>query len=472
MKKLTCIILATLIMISTFFQLLPTDQIANADEKDHRSTNVLRIYNWEDYMDETVLDDFKAYYFEKYGIELEIIYETFDTNETMLTKIEKAHEDYDLACPSDYIIERMVKQGLTIPMDKNIVGENYKNNISEFISNQFAAITGNTEDTIHSIGYMWGTMGIMYNKNEVTMEELQQQGWGILWNPKFSNKIFMKDSIRDSVAITNIYVYTDEYKALKQQFDNGEIAQPEYTAKITEIFNRTDDDTIAKIEGALTEQKVIVNAMYDVDNDKNAMVNGAAYLDVCWSGDAVWAIIEAAEANNGVELGYYIPPYGTNIWFDGWVIPKYAKNTQAANEFVSYLLREDVSTKIMDYIGYTSVATGDAVLDFAKDFAFDYDVANDVSYFFEGATDTIVNEAMYPSKSTIYSSSVMKDYGENADNISAMWTRIKGNSLTLFAKIVLITVAILSIALIIFKSMKKHKKKIVNTHKVRDYTPE
>ncbi|MEG1520605.1 MAG: ABC transporter substrate-binding protein, partial [Clostridia bacterium] len=270
-------------------------------------------------MEPQVLEDFKAYYKEKYGIELEIIYETFDTNETMLTKVEKAHEDYDLVCPSDYIIEKMVDNGLVIPMDMDIVGTPYNNSVSQYFRDQYAAASGNNESTLYSIGYMWGTMGIIYNKEHVSIEELQEQGWGILWNEKFKGKIFMKDSLRESICVGNIYVYEDEYKALKKQFDSGELALKDYTASIQALFNRTDADTIAKIEEALIGQKNIVDAMYDVDNDKNAMVNGSAYLDVAWSGDATWAQIEASEANNGVELGYYVPDYASNIWFDGWV---------------------------------------------------------------------------------------------------------------------------------------------------------
>ncbi len=281
-----------------------------------RST-VLRIYNWEDYIDPAVLDDFIDYYYDKYGIKLTISYETFDTNETMYTKIEKAHEDYDLCAPSEYIIEKMKNEGLILQMDETIVGEVYKTYVPEYIRDQFAIVTGNTDTEIYAVGYMWGTLGIIYNKDEVPLEELEEKGWGILWDEKYSGKIFMKDSIRDSYAVGNLYVYRDTYLSLRESYENGELSRSEYQEKLQELFNRTDDETVSLIEEALILQKETVDAMYDVDNDKNAMVNGTAYLDVAWSGDARWAIIESNEANNGVNLGYYIPKEGTKVSLGG-----------------------------------------------------------------------------------------------------------------------------------------------------------
>ncbi|MBR2160181.1 MAG: extracellular solute-binding protein, partial [Clostridia bacterium] len=332
MKKLIALLLAVLIVLPTAFLFTGCD--------DNRE-NVLRIYNWEDYIDPQVLDDFVDYYYDKYGVLLEIQYETFDTNETMYTKIEKAHEDYDLCCPSEYMIEKMKKQGLILKMDQNIVGQAYNQNVPNYIKEQFAIVSGNTETDIYSVGYMWGTLGIIYNEDKVAIEDLENQGWGILWNEKYAGKIFMKDSIRDSYAVGNMYVYQDEYLSLRKQYENGVLSKEEYSAKLLELFNRTDEETVAKVEEALRYQKEVVDAMYDVDNDKNAMVNGTAYLDVAWSGDAAWAVQESIDTDNGVNLNFFIPYEGTNVWFDGWVIPKYAKNVKAANEFVAYLLRPD-----------------------------------------------------------------------------------------------------------------------------------
>lgn len=419
LSKILAIILCLVLVLSAF-----------SGCKDDRST-VLRIYNWEDYIDPEVLDDFVEYYYDKYGIWLTISYETFDTNETMYTKIEKAHEDYDLCAPSEYMIEKMKNEGLIQQMDEEIVGEVYKKYVPKYIRDQFAIVTGNTDTELYAVGYMWGTLGIIYNKDKVPLEELEEKGWGILWDEKYSGKIFMKDSIRDSYAVGNLYVFKEQYFALRDQYDNGELTISEYQAKIQELFNRTDEETVALIEEALISQKETVDAMYDVDNDKNAMVNGTAYLDVAWSGDARWAIVESNETNNGVNLGYYIPREGTNVWFDGWIIPKYAKNVQAANEFAAFLMLPENSIRIMDYIGYPSCVGGDEVYEYAKEQAFETDTEElDVSYFFEGKEPAVVTDTMYPDLSQITSAAVMQDFGEANSSINEMWARVKGNTLT------------------------------------------
>lgn len=427
--------------------------------KNDRSTT-LRIYNWEDYIDPDVLDDFVEYYYDKYGIELTILYETFDTPETMYTKIEKAHEDYDICAPSEYMIQKMKNEGLILQMDENIVGEIYKEYVPEYIRNQFAIVTGNTDTELYAVGYMWGTLGIIYNKDKVSIEDLDEKGWGILWDEKYSGKIFMKDSIRDSYAVGNLYVYRDTYLDLREKYENGELSYSEYHDTIQEIFNRTDDETVSKIEEALTSQKETVDAMYDVDNDKNAMVNGTAYLDVAWSGDARWAIIEANEADNGVNLGYYIPKEGTNVWFDGWIIPKYAKNVQAANEFAAFLMLPENAIRIMDYIGYPSCAGGDEVYEYAQEQAFDTDTKElDVSYFFEGKEPAVVTDTMYPDISQITSAAVMQDFGDANTVINEMWARVKGNTLTPIIIIVDSLVAAALLFMIIKKIARFAKKK-------------
>ncbi|MBR2069855.1 MAG: extracellular solute-binding protein, partial [Clostridia bacterium] len=356
-------------------------------------------------------------------------------------------------CPSEYMIEKMKKQGLILKMDQNIVGQAYNQNVPNYIKEQFAIVSGNTETDIYSVGYMWGTLGIIYNEDKVAIEDLENQGWGILWNEKYAGKIFMKDSIRDSYAVGNMYVYQDEYLSLRKQYENGVLSKEEYSAKLLELFNRTDEETVAKVEEALRYQKEVVDAMYDVDNDKNAMVNGTAYLDVAWSGDAAWAVQESIDTDNGVNLNFFIPYEGTNVWFDGWVIPKYAKNVKAANEFVAYLLRPDVSITIMDYIGYPSVVSGDEVYDYAIETAFDFDVERDASYFFEGKEPAVISHMKYPDISQVSSAAVMRDFGDANSRINDMWATVKGNTLT---PIIIIVDSLVGIALI-FMLYKKIK---------------
>lgn len=463
MKKIISFVLV-LIICFTLFAACGNKATDNEEE-------TLRIYNWEDYMEMEVLDDFKAYYDAKYNTDLKIKYETFDTNETMLTKIEKAHESYDLACPSEYIIERMVQKDLVIPLDNSIVAEIYNKNVPNYIRDKYSRVIGNTEDTLYSIGYMWGTLGILYNKNEIPQNELEEKGWGILWDTKYSGKIFMKDSIRDTVAVANLYTHEKEYNSLKQQYLNNELSEKEYSTKIESLFNDTSDETCQLVEKALKEQKKSCDIMYDVDNDKNAMVNGTSYLDVAWSGDAVWAIIEAEEANNDVHLGYYIPSSGTNVWFDGWVIPKYAKNTRAANEFIAFSLDPQESIKIMDYIGYTSVVGTPEILEYSKEMAFEEDQNANISYFFEGADSVTLNSTMYPNYETIISASIMRDYGKDSAKMSELWMRVKGNSVSPIIIVLIASILIALIVIAIYRIIIKRKKTQKQQHKRNTYTP-
>ncbi len=462
MKKIVILVLVLCLTLSLF----------TGCGSEDRST-VLKVYNWADYIDEGLIEEFEAYYFEKYGVELTVQYDTFDTNEIMYNKIAQAKEDYDVVCPSEYMIERMVKGGLALPIEAEVV-EIYNNAVPDFITENFSEMAEKDGNT-YAVGYMWGTMGIMYNVNEVSKEDLENLGWGVLWSEKYANKIFMKDSIRDSFAIGNLYAFEKQYKDIKADLEAGKITVEEYQAEFAEIFNDTSLGAISAVENVLTNQKKTVNAMYDVDNDKNSMVNGTAYLDVCWSGDAMWAIWEAEVAGNGVELGYYIPESGTNIWFDGWLIPKYAGNTQAANEWIAFMLAEENAIANVDYIGYTSVVSGNGDLfEYVGDYAFETDEPCDASYFFgEDGKGAVLNSTMYPDASVVLSAGVMRDFGEAEGNITEMWTRLKGNEMSFGVVAVIGGAVVVFAVLVIMKMKKKSKKKSKAKSKRRSgYTPE
>ena len=147
-------------------------------------SNILKIYNWADYIDEELLGEFEDWYFEQTGEKVEIIYQTFDINETMLSKIELGHEDYDLVCPSDYIIERMLKNDLLLPIDKDFGDTpNYIEKVSPYIIEKFNQIEGNGKNANdYSVGYMWGTVGLIYNPKYV--DRSLTYSWDVLTNPE------------------------------------------------------------------------------------------------------------------------------------------------------------------------------------------------------------------------------------------------------------------------------------------------
>ena len=159
----------------------------------------LKVLNWADYIDEDVKDGFEQWYFAQTGEKVELVYETFDINETALTKIEVGHEDYDVFCPSEYIIERMLKKDLLIPIQKELIADSiwYFDNISPYVTDKFQQMASTPDVRVkdYTVGYMWGTTGFIFNPQFVNREDLES--WGAILNPKFENRILMKDAFRD-----------------------------------------------------------------------------------------------------------------------------------------------------------------------------------------------------------------------------------------------------------------------------------
>ena len=322
MKKLLILLAAALIFFGC------------SEDRNH----YLKVYNWADYIDEELLDEFERWYFEQTGEKVEIIYQTFDINETMLSKIELGHEDYDVVCPSDYIIERMLRNDLLLPIDKDF-GQtpNYIDNIAPYIVEQFNKIEGNGKNANdYAVGYMWGTVGMIYNPKYVSDDDTRS--WDALKNPAYQGKLLMKDAFRD--------VYTALLVALNRDaIDSGE-------KDINTLTFDTSAESIALVENYLNSFKESV-AGWEADFGKEQMTKELAWLNLSWSGDAQWAIDEAAEM--GVELKYTIPQEGSVVWFDGWVIPKYAQNIKAASYFINFMCMPENALRNMDKIGRAHV---------------------------------------------------------------------------------------------------------------------
>lgn len=270
-----------------------------------QSKPTLKVYNWGDYIDESIFKDFE----EEYGIR--IIYDTFATNEDMYIKIKAGGSDYDVAFPSDYMIERMISEDLLYEINYNNI-PNYKYIGDEFKNFSYDPTNG------YSVPYMWGTVGIIYN---TTMVDDTVDSWDILWNEKYAKQILMLDSQRDSIGIT-----------LK---------------KLGYSLNTKNVDELEAAKDALIEQKPLVLA-YVGDEVKDKMIAGEAALAVVWSGDAVYMNWE------NPDLEYAIPKEGSNLWFDAMVIPKTSKNKENAELFINFMSRTDIAFKNADYIGYST----------------------------------------------------------------------------------------------------------------------
>lgn len=419
MKKILYIIAAILLLTGC------------SEDREH----ILKVYNWADYIDEELIDEFEVWYEEQTGEPVEIIYQTFDINETMLSKIELGHEDYDVVCPSDYIIERMLANDLLLPLERDF-GEtpDYIGNVAPYIVEKFNQIEGNGKNANdYSVGYMWGTVGLIYNPKYISDSEVKD--WDVLKNPAYAGKVLMKDAFRD--------VYTALLIALnKEAIDAGE-------KDIRTLPFDTSEESIKLVEDYLNSFKESVCG-WEADFGKEQMTKELAWINLSWSGDAQWAIDEAEDI--GMELRYAIPQTGSAVWFDGWVIPKYAKNIKAARYFINFMCKPENALRNMDMTGYVSAIGGDEILQSMTD-PEEFDPI-DVSYFFGPQADSVcINQVMYPEKNIIERCAMMHDRG--TEELLKMWSRVKGDSASAWTYILICLVFAGLIAAVIMKYTKK-----------------
>ena len=315
--------------------------------------DTLVIYNWEDYIDTGLLDDFADYYREVTGRRLDITYSTFDTNETMLTQVMRGETAVDLVCPSEYAIERLMRAGL-LANQSELVAQysaeypdafsnlgNVNQTVLEKIGETFGEmeINGETYDMRdYMVPYMWGTLGLLYNTRIISEEELEEYGWGLLWNesgnPELEDMILMKDSVRDSYAA--VVFYMEEYGLLPDGVSET-YGKPFTELTANELINCTDSAILQRAEELLTAQRDHISG-YEVDFGKDDMINEIVYLDLAWSGDALWAIEESEyyEDTDTYQLGYYVPEK-SNIWYDGWAVLESSDSKLAAMMFIDYM---------------------------------------------------------------------------------------------------------------------------------------
>ena len=438
MKKLKYILSLALICFA----------FASCQRSQEERSQILKIYNWADYIDEEVLEEFPEWYKEQTGKDISIIYQVFDINEIMLTKIERGHEDFDVVCPSEYIIERMMRKNILQPINRNFgKTPDYIPNLSPYIQNELNKMSKDERKvTDYAVAYMWGTAGTLYNTELVTQEEALE--CSNLWDPKFSNKILMKDSYRDCYGLAIIY-------ANKERLEKGEVT-------VEQLMNDNSREAIAQAEEYLKALKPNI-AGWEADFGKEMMTKGKAWLNFTWSGDAVWAIEEAEAV--GVELDYVVPIEGSNVWFDGWVIPIYARNPEAASYFINYMCRPDIALRNMDAIGYVSAVATPEILEAKIDSTLE--VYSDLSYFFGPEADSVqIDPVQYPDKKVIERCAVIRDFNnkEDLEKVLEMWSRVKGDNLN--TGIVLIIFAVFG-ALFVWMVINKIQKYKHHKHKNR-----
>lgn len=422
------------------FLLLAAVALLAASCENDRS-QVLKVYNWSDYIDESVLPEFEAWYKAQTGEDIKVVYQTFDVNETMLSKIEKGHEDYDVVCPSDYIIERMLNNQLLLPLDFASIPDevNYiSNNKSPYMQRVFREFNPEIDANDYSVPYMWGTTGILYNTDEVTYEEACT--WDVIRNPKFAGRILIKDAPRDVYGPVLIYLKQKELQ--------------EGTVTLQKLMSDSSDESIAAVEAYLKQVKDGVLG-WEADFGKDQMTKNRGVVSLNWSGDAVWAIEEAATV--GVNLDYVVPEEGSTVWFDGWVIPKYARNIKAATWFIDFMCRPDIAIRNMEETGYVAANGAMEVLESQID---DECEPLDLTYFFgPEALGIRVDPVLYPDASVIARCALEHDWGADTDKLLAMWSRVKGDNAGTSTYVVVILAAVLLVIFFVTRARGKKSRK-------------
>lgn len=448
----------------------------------------LRVYNWQDYIEDgkddegnkvsnSVIEDWIIDYKNRTGKDVTVVYDTFETPEIMLNNIKTGKTTYDLACPSEYMIQKMIREDMVEKYDYNNGLTNVPN-FDKYGSPYIQKIFKESNLSEYAVPYMWGTMGLIYNPELVSEEDITS--WSVMWNSKYKNMASAKDSVRDTYVVGVMYLNHEKLLENKLKYESGLITTEEYNKQISLIMNDTSD--INGVESVLKEMKKNVFG-FEVDNGKNDIVTGKIAINVAWSGDAVYSM-DVAEEEEEVYLNYSVPLEGSNIWFDGWIMPKGA-NKELAQDFVNFLCLPEIAARNMGYIGYSTSIAGDAIFELVNEW---YGVSEDeegeyadLSYFFG---DTISSEykidgkalvkvsergrqfdAQFPSEEIINRCAVMEDFKDKNDAVLAMWENVKLGDFSIWLSIGVgasIAVVLGAIYYIKFTTEKRKKSKKLN----------
>jgi len=409
MKKIVCLLIVVCLLALSFSFL--TSCTSRSD--------TLRVLTQGEYLSKDVIKAFQNWYKKETGKKVVVKNVEVETIEEMYTLIKVKKDDFDLICPSDYMVERMRKENLLKPFSSETAAI-----LNEVINPDIIAKAKESYDPTFSytMPYMMGTLGIMYNvtSSAAQANAAQFASWASMWSNANSKKIFMKDSERDAYTIGLLYAFREELKAASLNYTD--YTTPEYQALLTRIFSEGSDELIAKAKKALSDQKALVYD-YEVDSGKDDMVldgGKKGYFGLFWSCDAGYVINEGSAAAK--KLCYLVPQEGGNLWIDSFCIPKTVKNESKANKFVQFLCKQDVAYDCMDYVGSTTGVKA-AAEKYMEDILEDDEFLNGT---YEGFVE-MYKEMMLPSAATLTRCAVMRDLGSYNDKITSMWATVLSN---------------------------------------------
>ncbi len=378
---------------------------------------ILKIYNWGDYIEESLIGEFETWYEEQTGESITVKYDTFDTCETALMRVETQKADYDLVCPSDYIAERMITSGLAQKLDKSVFDPGEEGLLYDGLAEIVSVFDANNE---YFVPYVWGTFGIMYDVNRIEAGSETMNSWSALWSDEWlassgKRRTLMKDSVRDSYSVARIYENREKLSELSNGFTDY---NSEYQAELTSYFSSVSDESIESAKNTLIAQKSVI-CKYEVDDGKNDLLAGTtdAWLGLFWSCDSGLIMIE----DGGDHFYYTVPKEGSNVWVDGWLIPKYAKNTKAANYFLKFINTYEYAAINFDWMG-SSMALK-SVMDDAKAAIEEDDEFEDGYY--DGYKQMYI-DMMFPPADVLARCGVMRDFGvQRGTDLDSMWIDVK-----------------------------------------------
>ena len=443
---------------------MPLSTLAASPSSD---TVTIRVCNWEEYIDEgdwdeeevidldsgdifgenSMIDDFEEWYYETYGIECNVEYSTFGTNEDLYNMLTLG-DVYDVVCPSEYMFMKLIAEDWLEPLSDEFFDTSdeynyYNSGVSPYLKKIFDESEINGQPwSKYAAGYMWGVTGLVYNPEEISEEEVST--WNILTNPKYSRRLTIKDNVRDSYFMAVAMVKHDLLTS--EEFLND----PNYHENLEREMNDVSPETVQKVLDVL--QEVRDNSYsFETDSGKADMITGKVLANYQWSGDAVYTLDQADE--DDYLLNFAVPEEASNIYFDGWVMLKKgiaedARKKHACEAFINYLSRPDNAVRNMYYIGYTSFIAGteddQRVFEYADwNFSAEDDeeetIDYDISYFFtedEESEDYIITApaeaasrqlyGQYPDEETIRRTSIMI-YWDAAtyEVINQMWINVR-----------------------------------------------
>ena len=444
MKFLKKLLLTTLSFILVFSSCFFLTGCGNREE-------VLRLYVPGEYIPDEIVLGFEDWYLENTGKKITVQKKEFDTNETMYTMVAVKRQDFDIICPSDYMVERLKNEGLLLKVNNEVMQEIKSSVLGDdegtgiYPNQDLVNLIQNSFDPNfeYTAPYMWGTMGLMYyyggdqdDSDAVKLADLEKSSWKNLFDVNTRN-IYMKDSERDCYSIALFYHYYDELKETSLNFTNFET--PEYQALITNIFTKGNDfnQKLAAAEDILKNQKKYVYD-YETDEGKDDLLTSKGaqgYYGMFWSCDAGYIMADWSgdEVVYNQNFRYIVPTEGSNVWIDSFCIPKYAGNKSAAEMFMLYMSDPDVAFDCMDYAGCTS-ANYQTTVDY-----YDYLTDPEENDIFLNTTEAF--QAMYLSlmfphlditlgdytfNSPLKKCGVMRDLGSKAsDDLLIMWSILR-----------------------------------------------